>query len=312
MLVEIVLYEPDGNVRRAKLDPGVPFTVGRSAGQSIYVSDPRVSRKHLVLEPIGGAWFARDPGSANGTFLNGVRVAAAVSVRPGDVLELGDSRAHVIEEDATRKTHQTRSEDITSWDLGALSDALAQSEPSLAARRRKVLQQVEDAPYDTTRPQRLAAVLVEAFSAERLAVFVRSADRLRPLISMPTDDDATTLSSIAARADQERRAVGRRRPRPTSLDSEGGGDTRVLRVLDAFTLAVPAGPCVIALDGQRPAPVQERDEAALLLALGIVMVGSFIQAAVNIAHRSLASRDPESTIHSAPALRLDDMKTADA
>jgi pSer/pThr/pTyr-binding forkhead associated (FHA) protein len=311
MPVEIVLYEPDGNVRRAKLDPGVPFTVGRSAGQSIYVSDPRVSRKHLVLEPIGGAWFARDPGSANGTFLNGVRVAAAVSVRPGDVLELGDSRAHVIEDDGSRRPPQTRSEDISGWDLGALSDALAQSEPGLAARRRKVLQQVEDAPYDASRPQRLAAILVEAFSAERLAVFIRSADRLRPLISMPTDDDATTLSSIASRADQERRAVGRRRPRPTRLETEGG-DTSVIRLRDAFTLAVPAGPCVIALDGERPSPVHERDEAALLLALGIVMVGSFIQAAVNMPHRSLAGRDPESTIHSAPALRLDDVKTAEA
>lgn len=306
--MEIVVYEPDGTIQRAKFDASAPLTVGRSAGQSVFVSDPRVSRQHLVLEPIGGVWFARDAGSANGTFLNGVRVASSVSVRPGDVLELGDSRAHVLERDGARGPRGS-GEDVQSWDLTALADRLAEADVALASRRRAVLEKMD--ALDGHQPATLAQLLVDHFDAERLAVFVLSGSHLRPIVATPSADDATTLSSIATRAATERRGLTRRRPRATQLDGGSLGDTRTLRMVDAFTLAVPAGPCVIALDGRRTAPVREGDEAALLLGLGIAMVGSFLQAALDAPPR-LLPRDPESTIHEGPALKLEDLKTAEA
>jgi pSer/pThr/pTyr-binding forkhead associated (FHA) protein len=55
-------------------------------------SDPGVSRLHAVLiaEPDGG-WAVLDPGSENGTLVNGSEIAAGVQVplRDGDRIHLG-------------------------------------------------------------------------------------------------------------------------------------------------------------------------------------------------------------------------------
>src|SRR5688500_9637488 len=49
--------------------------VGRDPGSAIVVSDGSVSRKHARLERRGSQWFVVDQGSANGTFLDGQRIA---------------------------------------------------------------------------------------------------------------------------------------------------------------------------------------------------------------------------------------------
>jgi pSer/pThr/pTyr-binding forkhead associated (FHA) protein len=51
--------------------------------------EPTVSRQHLELRALDGAWLAVDLGSSNGTWLMGRRVGRA-RVTPGDELMLGD------------------------------------------------------------------------------------------------------------------------------------------------------------------------------------------------------------------------------
>ena len=65
------------------------IVVGRSRGCDVVVPQPTVSRRHLELRALDGAWLAVDLGSSNGTWLIGRRVGRA-RVTPGDEIVLGD------------------------------------------------------------------------------------------------------------------------------------------------------------------------------------------------------------------------------
>lgn len=89
--------------RRWLFPPGVPVVIGRGLDCEVVLTDPRVSRRHLRIEPGGGGWVARDLASANGTFRRGERlvrhqVGTGLAVRlghPGDgpLVELAVSGA---------------------------------------------------------------------------------------------------------------------------------------------------------------------------------------------------------------------------
>jgi hypothetical protein len=49
--------------------------VGRDPSCEVVVTDGSVSRRHARLEKRGGAWFVVDQGSANGTYINSLKVA---------------------------------------------------------------------------------------------------------------------------------------------------------------------------------------------------------------------------------------------
>ncbi len=65
---------------------------GRGEDADVFLKDVKASRHHCTLEPLGsGAWQLRDLGSANGTKLNGVRIALE-TLAPDDVIQVGDAR----------------------------------------------------------------------------------------------------------------------------------------------------------------------------------------------------------------------------
>jgi hypothetical protein len=73
--------------------------VGRDAACDFVVLDPRVSRRHLEIEPEAGTLRFRDLGSSNGTSLNGKRVDAG-ELGLGDIVAIGDSEL-CVEADET-------------------------------------------------------------------------------------------------------------------------------------------------------------------------------------------------------------------
>ena len=97
------LREPDprrGSARlriggRAELLGSGGATLGRSRDADIVLEDPNVSRVHAEVRPSGGSWIVRDLGSTNGVKVNGRRLdpSRPQSLRGGDVIELGTSRA---------------------------------------------------------------------------------------------------------------------------------------------------------------------------------------------------------------------------
>lgn len=69
--------------------PGPEVTLGRDPQQQIPLTqDQTASRRHARLYWTGTAWVVRDEGSANGTWVNGVRVSEQ-PLYPGDVLRIG-------------------------------------------------------------------------------------------------------------------------------------------------------------------------------------------------------------------------------
>jgi hypothetical protein len=62
--------------------------VGRDPGCEVVVPDGSVSRKHARLERRGTGWFVVDQGSANGTFVEGQRVAEA-GLQAGEEVRFG-------------------------------------------------------------------------------------------------------------------------------------------------------------------------------------------------------------------------------
>ncbi|MBO0745683.1 MAG: FHA domain-containing protein, partial [Candidatus Dormibacteraeota bacterium] len=77
--------------RSATLSGLDPATIGREAGSTLVVDDPRVSRLHAVLRTEGGRWWLDDQ-STNGTFAGDRRVTrlaidGPIQVRLGDPVQ---------------------------------------------------------------------------------------------------------------------------------------------------------------------------------------------------------------------------------
>ncbi|MGB1251709.1 MAG: FHA domain-containing protein [Candidatus Promineifilaceae bacterium] len=73
---------------RYKFDQEITI-VGREAINDLMLNDPEVSRRHcrFILDQNG--YLIEDLGSTNGTFVNGQRVTAPITLYNGDTVELG-------------------------------------------------------------------------------------------------------------------------------------------------------------------------------------------------------------------------------
>ncbi|MEW6252110.1 MAG: ATP-binding protein [Planctomycetota bacterium] len=88
MATLIVLQGPDkGRTLRTSDDR---VLLGRGSPQ-IPLTDQTVSRRHAELERVDGAWLLTDLNSANGTYINGVRVQKPTRLKHGDQLRVGST-----------------------------------------------------------------------------------------------------------------------------------------------------------------------------------------------------------------------------
>lgn len=72
-------------------------TIGRDETNDIFILDSGMSRHHASLTLQGTNYVLRDMGSTNGSFVNDQRLAAPRSLKPGDVVLLGDKVKIVFE-----------------------------------------------------------------------------------------------------------------------------------------------------------------------------------------------------------------------
>ena len=66
--------------------------IGRQDGCKVRIPSASVSRKHCRLAMINDLLTAEDLGSANGTYINEVRITEQSYLKPGDVLRVGPFR----------------------------------------------------------------------------------------------------------------------------------------------------------------------------------------------------------------------------
>jgi len=108
------------------------LTIGRRPENDIVLEDDAaVSKRHAELELVAGSWFVLDLDSTNGTFVNGVRIAAKKALHVGDELRVGDTSLWLQGA-------------VTSEPMATTSPAV--KPPSLTVKQRQVL-------VELTRPQ---------------------------------------------------------------------------------------------------------------------------------------------------------------
>lgn len=83
------------------LVPALPFrgpeaVVGRDPGCDLALDLSMISGRHARLARDGDRIRIEDLGSANGTFVNGVRIAGPTPVRPGDLIGLGSHAVRLV------------------------------------------------------------------------------------------------------------------------------------------------------------------------------------------------------------------------
>jgi serine phosphatase RsbU (regulator of sigma subunit) len=72
------------------------IAIGRSVRNDLCLDDPFASRVHAELRREGKTVWLTDLGSANGTYVNGVRIHAAVPLVPGDRVQIGETILDVL------------------------------------------------------------------------------------------------------------------------------------------------------------------------------------------------------------------------
>jgi len=107
VLVKVIQGQAQGSMKRFTKT----FLIGRHQDNDLQIKEDCVSRSHVEIRFDGEQWWARDLGSANGTYLDGFRIENVPLPEKGElelgkggpVLSLEVERPHEIEKLQTRK-----------------------------------------------------------------------------------------------------------------------------------------------------------------------------------------------------------------
>jgi len=115
--------------------------VGRGADAEMWLSDDGVSRKHARLVREGDRYYLEDLGSANGTYVQGERMAGRRLLEDGDQIQMGPAavfRYSITDDDQRALLEQLYSTSVTDSLTGARNreylDSLLATELSYARR----------------------------------------------------------------------------------------------------------------------------------------------------------------------------------
>lgn len=187
------LYVLQGPDKGATLKTGGDVVlIGRGSDQAP-LTDQTVSRRHAELKAVDGGWVIRDLNSANGTYLNGVRIVKPTRLKHGDQLRLGSTLLVYAGDDSIEQlTGSKIPHDLVTLDAasGQVDAAIVASVPSnedsvvmaapdtaWAVKSWKVIRQLTDAIGTLLAPDQLLArvmdIIFEELDADRGVIFVR-------------------------------------------------------------------------------------------------------------------------------------------
>lgn len=138
-----VLQGPDKG-RTIKTDEDVAL-IGRGSPQ-VGLTDQTVSRKHSEMRLESGHWLIRDLNSANGTYVNGVRIQQPVRLRHGDQIRMGSTLLVYGGDESTQQLSGAGiPNDLVNLDAGSASEAAILS--SIASNEDSVVMAAPDTAY---------------------------------------------------------------------------------------------------------------------------------------------------------------------
>lgn len=190
MATLIVLQGPDKGRNLNTSDDVV--LIGRGAEQ-MPLTDQTISRRHAELRADEQGWTLTDLNSANGTFINGVRVQKPTRLKHGDQIRLGSTLlVYTGDESVTQLTGAKIPRDLVALDAGSdlLDSSIMASVPSNedsvimaapetahAVQAWSVLRELSDVIGSLLPPEQLLArvmdVILEKVEVDRGVVFLR-------------------------------------------------------------------------------------------------------------------------------------------
>ena len=181
---------------------GPVLTVGRAAGNGIAIADLSVSRRHLRLQQRRGGWVVLDPGSGNGTRVNGIEVRRR-ALRHGDEIELGDTRLRFLEPGgviawAERRSGQARG---TAHLWAAAVVAVAIVAGAALVKHRRVRDAAEAEARAAELRGRAREIVAEASALAENGRWRQARERLVVAAELAPGDPAIARSLEAARAE---------------------------------------------------------------------------------------------------------------
>jgi pSer/pThr/pTyr-binding forkhead associated (FHA) protein len=78
---------------KKKIELVAKITIGRDSSNDIVVDNKLASRHHAMIQKIRDAYFIKDEGSTNGTFVNDIRIPIEkyIKLNSGDKVTIGNS-----------------------------------------------------------------------------------------------------------------------------------------------------------------------------------------------------------------------------
>jgi len=175
----LVLQGPDKGRTLRTVDDRV--VIGRGSDQ-IPLTDQSISRHHAELRRVDGSWELADLRSANGTYVNGVRVQKPVRLKHGDQIRLGSTLlVYAGEETIEQLSGPSIPRDLVTLDAGSTTaDAsimasvpssedgvvLAAPETAYAVKSWNVMRQLSDVIGSLLPPDQLLARVMDVIFEE--------------------------------------------------------------------------------------------------------------------------------------------------
>ncbi len=211
---------------------------GRDSQSDLPLIHHQVSRNHVRFEPDGDGWIVRDLGSANGTFVNGVRIDGT-RLKHGDTLDIGPVKLVFQDQDGAEIVLTQPPPDETTLhlappnkrlavlyemtraigavdDLELLLDRMLESVLKLVGGeramvvlvdggRREILRRVVCSPGKTAKDLVVARVMTQAMLERREGVIVRNGYEM---LNADTLSRQGIASAIGAPLDMAGRVLG--------------------------------------------------------------------------------------------------------
>jgi len=218
VVILTVIKGPDRG-KRFELPEDAALLVGRSS-TDIPLDDQTISRRHAQLVPEDDQWMIHDLKSANGTFVNGVRVADPRPLKPGDQIRVGSTlflfglKAEPKKEKSVRVAKSGELDINVEAMVKASDDSMimAVPEPSEAAVRQltvlyelvqlmgstferdQLLEKVMDVVFEHFKPDRGFVLLADSPGDAPEAVIVRYRDGDGHITDHAPDDERIMIS----------------------------------------------------------------------------------------------------------------------
>jgi phosphoserine phosphatase RsbU/P len=213
---EITVFSPLHPPETVAL-PESLITIGRASECTVPIRDRFLSRRHAEIVPVSGDWILKDCGSANGTYLNGVRLDSQKVLSSGDRIRLGDSEIIFQMQDLLSTSIAVRESPVAPTISIPYRDIVdTQPGPTIDLDRLRILnalavELIEDHPLDRLfgfvvdrllqhlHPSRVAIALLNEEGSAFTMIEVRRSDN--------RDDEELTISRTLLREVVDERRV---------------------------------------------------------------------------------------------------------